>query len=254
MIIKWFAKTTQKSCNKPEENEDAFGPDLKDGSMIECDSFECALSDGATRSSFSGQFAKSLTHNFTTTSIPSVTIAQTVKNARKDWRDTFPEEDLPWHVQEKLKEGAYATLLHLKLTQHKMPDGQGSLWKVLAFGDSCIFQFRKKMAIKNLPVKKSSHFNNTPGLISSNPSSNYDFSEWVYSGDWLPGDEFVLATDALAQWIYSQLENDGTDLEKFRVKMTTKHPVFDFSEWVSQLRKNKLIRDDDCTCIWIKVL
>ncbi len=252
MIIKWFAATTQKSCNLPAENEDAFGPVLENGSMTPCQNFRCILSDGATRSSFSGPFARSLVTGLLNTKVTINDLNPSISDARIAWEEQINQIDLPWHAQEKIKDGAYATVLLFQLVSDHLSGNTGKKWSAIAIGDTCLFHFRREQLLEKLPLHHSNEFNNHPPLVSSHKLRKYYFPDWEYSGEWFPGDDFILATDALAKWIYYRLESGNSPLAILKDKLSRKSRENNFSVWIELMRKKREIRDDDCTLIWIK--
>lgn len=254
LSVKWHAATVSKSCNSIVENEDAFSPHLQDGEVIDLDFFQCALSDGATRSSFAGDFANILVQNCIQ-SQKVERLNQVIRSTQQSWHQLLEAKNLPWHAQEKVKEGAYATLLWLQF----FPKGTNHIlwnntWRAIAIGDSCLFQFRKDKIIKAIPLESSREFNNHPKLVSSHLHSNVGRDDWETTGNWDTGDDFFLATDALAKWTFQVLEQNHNPAFIFKDKLTRRSKDNFFAEWISQLRRNGEIRDDDTTLIWIKVM
>jgi hypothetical protein len=254
LIVKWHAATVSKSCNSIEENEDAYSPHLPNGDLAGLDFFQCAIADGATRSSFAGDFANYLVE--TCVQSPKIEhLNRVIRSSQQQWHQALQGKNLPWHAQEKVKEGAYATLLWLQF----FPKGTNHIlwnntWRAIAIGDSCLFQFRKDAVIKAIPLGSSREFNNHPSLISSHLHSSFGKDEWETIGNWDSGDDFFLATDALAKWTYQVIENHQNPVSIFKDKLTRKSKDHFFADWIGQLRRNGEIRDDDTTLIWIKVI
>jgi hypothetical protein len=254
LLIKWHAASIPKSGNRPDENEDAYAPVLSNGEVRSSDFFQCALSDGATRSSFAGLFARSMVETCSN-SIKADSFDLILKDSRSKWNKSIQALDLPWHAQEKVKEGAFATLLWLQFypkgTNHIL---WSNYWRAVAIGDSCLFQFRKDKPIRFLPVKHSTEFNNHPHLISSHAKSKLYAEEWESTGSWEEGDDFFLVSDALAKWTYRLLEANKSPSPIFKDRLTRRAKDNHFQEWIEIMRKSHDIKDDDTTLIWIKVM
>jgi len=156
---------------------------------------------------------------------------------------------------EKMKDGAYSTILWLQF----FPEGTDRLiwnntWKAQAIGDTCLFQFRKENPIQILPVRRSTDFNNHPPLIGSGHSQIEAMREWEYSGSWQSGDDFFIATDAMAKWMLEQVENGNKPDLTLKGQLAQKNGTTNFDQWIRSLRAQKEIRDDDTTVIWLKAL
>ena len=248
LAIKWYAASIPKSCNRLDENEDT------NGEISRLDFFQCALSDGATRSSFSGVFARNLVESCVN-SQKTDSFQEIIHRSRSKWKTTIGTLDLPWHAQEKLKEGAFATMLWLQF----YPRGTNNIlwtnyWRAVAIGDSCLFQFRKDKPIISLPVNHSKDFSNHPALVSSQTKSILFVEDWEKSGSWENGDDFFLVSDALAKWTLQLLETNKNPSAIFKDRLTRKSKENHFREWITQLRNKGEIKDDDTTLIWIKVM
>ena len=71
------------------------------------------------------------------------------------------------------------------------------------------------------------------------------------SGDWQSGDQFFLMTDALAAWFFKEHEQSRKPWEVLRdLEYDETKP---FAEWVSRLRSNNEIRNDDVTLYRIEI-
>lgn len=254
VTIKWHSATIPKSRSLIEENEDAFAPNLGNGEIHDCEFFQCALSDGATRSSFAGEFARIIVEQCAL-SQKNAGIYSVISQTRSIWSQRIKSLDLPWHAQEKVKEGAYATLLWLQFfpkgTNHILWDNH---WRSTAVGDTCLFQFRKDQPLKHLPIKNSMEFNNHPPLISSHNRNSHPIEEWENSGSWESGDDFFLASDAMAKWILHSMEQKKNPATILKDRLTRKAKEGHFQEWIVQMRSRREIKDDDTTLIWIKVI
>lgn len=254
LTVRWLSATLPKSSNKVEENEDAFFIGNGNNGYFHGENFQCSMSDGATRSSFSKYFA----HSLVTASCDSTlsgSMHQIMAKARAKWAAYIDTLNLDWAAREKTAEGAYATLLWVRF----YPQGAANIlwkntWHANVIGDTCLFQFRKDIPVKILPVNKSSDFNNHPPLISSHMKTMHWREEWEYAGSWLAGDDFFLATDAMAKWILQTIESRKNPIPILKDRLSRKSEPTYFQQWISSLRRHKEIRDDDTTIIWLKLM
>jgi hypothetical protein len=196
------------NCPKPglssEASEDAFAPGCVDGDF---DSFRCAVADGASTSAYARPWAQLLVRDF---------IAQTpLAETQAAWREVIDTAaDGPWWLTHKVAEGAHAALLGLAL--------ETETWQAIAWGDACLFQVRSSQIICSFPLQSQADFPDQPMLLSSigdNPAPHRR------SGEWLPGDHFYLATDAVARQLFSLPFSDTLweDLAPTNDDMTLMH-------------------------------
>ncbi len=124
-------------------------------------------------------------------------------------------------------------------------------WVAVALGDSCLFQVRDNKLIHCFPVSSSAEFTNSPPLVSSNLSPNQYKRAVKKEDDWQKGDKFYLMTDALACWFLHQCEKKNITSEL--LNNLDSQTDEQFKAWISQLRDNKEIRNDDVTLICIDI-
>jgi len=255
MKLHWKAFTTSKFGNRAEDNEDKYWPNDLKKVLEDCGGFYCAISDGATSSSFSKLWADLLVRQVTRTPVSSRSISKVVRNASEIWSNQVGRLNLPWHAELKAKQGAFATLLCLNLwqpTDHSLGSGT---WRAIAIGDSCMFQFRDGQRISTYPIESSQDFTNSPVLLSSQLSRNMqvwgNLSE--KSGDWQSGDEFLLMTDAISGWFLRMLEEGHSPLECIHNAFLHDSATSDaFDLWINDMRSRDLIHNDDTTIVWLK--
>src|SRR5690606_35553105 len=127
------------------------------------------------------------------------------------WRQQVLSLPLPWYAEEKARKGAFSSLLGLDLTATSFEgnvDSQTGKWFALAVGDTCMFHIRRDQLLTAFPLANPEDFDNTPLLISSNLARNVEVWASVeeLQGEWQAGDLFILATDAMAVWLLSELQ------------------------------------------------
>lgn len=243
-----------KAGSSDEEYEDACCPTEK---YIYKDvvALKFAVADGATETSFSGLWAKMLVNaycdgQFTTTK----KIVKSLLRLQKIWFEQVNTKSLPWFAEEKLRNGAFSSILGLTINSPTSGGEDAPRWQSLAIGDSCFFQVRHDTLITSFPFNHSTQFNNRPSLLSSNPSHNEDIKKYAVQkkGQFNGGDTFYLMTDALACWFLNAVECKEKPWEVLRDLGTDE--AIPFSDWIGQLRKDGQIRNDDVTLLRIDII
>ena len=112
------------------------------------------------------------------------------------------------------------------------------------------------------PIENSQDFGNTPTLLCSRTNRNSQINDRVFDKvtlweqDWHPGDHFLLATDALAQYMLRQFEK-GENPSMFIAQLAKEGNLDkqqkEFENWIESLRKEKTIRNDDTTLVSIQM-
>lgn len=254
--IHWKALSIPKLGNHPSENEDAFLPVFDHHTFTDQTEFICALADGATQTSFSSLWARLLVKEAVAYAFPGEDWADLVPAAQQQWAAELSKITLPWHAEEKVRQGSFATLLWFGL---RFPDRRAKTsasWRVLAVGDSCLFQIRKRAPIQIFPNLSSAEFGNHPILLSSDQHRNTDIlspnQKYLMEGTWIPGDGFLLMTDAISAWFIRETENGKSPMISIE-----EHFLFPanrqstFSAWISTLRESGEIRNDDTSVLWV---
>lgn len=253
ILVKWYSATIQKSGNLAVENEDKYAPLFANGAIYHGKDFRCALSDGATKSSFSQSWANYLVTEFINSKSDGST-NQFISSAIRKWKDEINTIELPWHTQEKLRKGSHATFLGFNLLAGD-PDviyPLGGNWNAFCIGDSYLFHYRREEFVTSVPIDNGKVFNNRPKLIGSN-QSNQEYESSQFNGTWKSGDDFLLMTDAIAEWAFRSMKNNVNIPGVIKDKLTRKSKINFFSDWINHLRFTHEIKNDDTTVIWIKV-
>ncbi len=216
-----------------------------------------ALADGAGSSLYPGKWAEILVTAFCESSQtdPIKSIQQSyeewLKPCQEEWRQYYlaqlrnPSRQW-WQGGSQLKDRGSSTFigLHLQNGQNSQPQQ----WQTVAVGDTCLFILeRNTQTLLACPLTTSQAFKGTTPCFASlpeYPSSPPQFEEGWYE----VGDTFLLATDALAQWLLRDYENQGQAWKAlFEIK-----EFEEFTRMIGQLRQEKLIKNDDTTMIVIR--
>src|SRR5947207_14428775 len=102
---------TPKRGNTAEEYEDAFWP--PEPLALQSKLLRFAIADGATEASFARPWAQILTRAYCRDQLSDKKIRKTLPRLEQEWRSAIGNQPLPWYAEEKLGQGAFATLLGL---------------------------------------------------------------------------------------------------------------------------------------------
>jgi protein phosphatase 2C-like protein len=240
-----------KAGNTPEEYEDAFWPrkSIDRSTPI----FRCAIADGATETSCSSAWAQALVRAYCRGHLyGGKTFHKHLTSLQQQWKAAVSQKPLPWYAEEKLRQGAFSSLLGLTIR-----GGQGAeqlQWNALAVGDSCLFQIREDKVITQFPLTCSDQFTNRPVLLSSNPASNDRLADHIRpaSGQWHDGDAFYLMTDAIACWFLRADERGEAPWVIIRDLGT--EDGRNLEEWIACLREEGRLSNDDVTIVRVDAL
>jgi hypothetical protein len=245
---------TQKQGEDEYDYKDAFAP--RKNEILNGEYIGIAIADGATDAAFSAEWAKMLVRNFIRSPFLALEDFQVrVEKLSERWQSKIVNRrQLSWFAEQKAQEGAFSTLLGLIIISNSPDNEKSGEWNSIAVGDSCLFHIRNDDLKLTFPVQKSNDFGNSPSLVSSNLSRNKD--AWdnyrVINGEWHNNDVFILATDSLSKWFLRECEM-GNKPWKELIAFSADVSKNDFSEWVSNKRSSSSMKNDDATCIIIKV-
>jgi len=238
-----------KAGNTAEEYEDACAP-LRSVDR-ELWTFRCAVADGATEASFSASWARLLVGAYCKRQWGGRRTFRSLGRLQKVWQQEVDALQLPWYAEEKLRSGAFASLLGFTLVAPVEEYAGG--WMAEAVGDSCLFQVRSDEVITAFPMSCAAAFNSRPHLIGSTRSSNEHLLEHQRQtrGGWEPGDSFYLMTDALACWFLNGVEAGERPWGELAIASVGGQSSF--AAWIDHLREERAIRNDDVTLLQVTV-
>lgn len=221
--------TVPKAGAEEGENEDAAGVWTSSWPV------RAAVADGATESIFAKQWADTIVEGLKTVDlIPSV-LTETLPEWRAEWKAAVEQsKPLPWYATAKADEGTFATLLGLEVRS----DGK---WDALAVGDCTLLHVHQGRLETAWPQATSDAFSNRPSLLSTLPDRNVPSPD-ATTGTWSVGDAFLLATDAVAEWL---IDTDPVAARTWDAQ--------EFSEAVEAARSNGSLRNDDSTLVILEL-
>lgn len=230
-----------KAGNTEQEYEDAFWPVVDLDQKLQ--TLKYAIADGATETSFASAWAQLLVKAYCAGRFNHRLKSTALADLRQQWSTAVSSESLPWYAEEKLRYGAFSSLLGVTLYQRR----SGSAgWRAIAIGDSCLFHIHNDQVAAAFPLDRSEAFNSRPFLLSSIGSREErrpkDFS--TLSGDLQVDDTLYLMTDALACWFLTLVE---AGKEPWKLKYTGQ-----FERWIKSLRGKKTLKNDDVTLVRIE--
>jgi hypothetical protein len=237
----WTAFRVPKEGQSEAECEDAYAADAARGRF--------AIADGASESAFAGVWAEMLAQAHVA---HGRAWSRWLAEVRGAWQGHFQDQEMPWYLETKFDEGAFATLLGLDLRVTPRSDGRLA-WRTQAVGDSCVFQVRGDQLQQAFPIKRAADFDSRPWLVGSRPQmpGAARCKRLRGLGSWQPGDAFLLMTDALAQWLLQDAESGGQPWTALR---SVRH-ADGFAALVAELRdlpQDKRLRNDDTTLMVIE--
>jgi hypothetical protein len=229
-----------KAGNAAEDYEDAAWP-LR-SVRRETRAFRCAVADGATEASFSGLWSRMLVRAHCAGHLRRSRFASDVANLAASWAAQVGNKPLPWYAEEKLRSGAFSSLLGFWAVT-------GGRWEAIAVGDTCLVQTRGGRRLRVFPIDHSSQFSSRPHLIGTTRGVNSDTVPDVISGAWQSGDNFYLMTDAIAAYCLAADERGEPPWGTLEALMHS--PASAFTRWIAERRADRSLRNDDVTVLRI---
>jgi hypothetical protein len=248
----WHAKSLEFA----KEYEDAFA--VGNNGVV-------ALADGVSSAIFSGEWARILT-SAVVKEPPDLSDAESFPNwlaaCRAQWLQTLDLSKLDWPRRQKLQQvgGAYSTLLWTEFfpwsDAEETPETEGGSryrMRCFAIGDCCLFHVRDGRLLRRFPLETVEEFASDPITICSvNRNRDHLLEFQILDDICLAGDLVFLTSDALAKWLYLELDaQSSVDWNGFW-EMSEE----DWRERVAVLRElssDCRMRVDDTTLIMLRL-
>jgi len=210
------AVSLSKSGHAPGENEDAYVVQVDDWPL------RLVVADGATESVYAGLWAELCADGFASLNLDTIEpnpveleaapadVGESNSAAdagwRQEWRDVLAARqsrwqevvdrraaEAPWYVTEKQRQGAFATVLALSVYRN-------GTYHTVSIGDCLLAVETEGGGRRTWPTDQPEAFTNRPALLPSRPDVPVPPVKH-FSGTWVPGDRFAVATDAVAEWL-----------------------------------------------------
>jgi hypothetical protein len=245
-----------KAGNSVSEYEDAFW--IPKEPTVDSPSVAIAAADGATETSFAALWARLLASSYGRRKLDGDRFDKRVKRCRRIWKKAVGAKSLPWYAEEKLRSGAFSSIVGVTLHDGVFWRRRSGTWTAVAIGDSCLFQISRNELLKAFPLGASSDFSSRPVLLGS-VAPESDSTEAVpvcVQGNWRSGDMFYLMTDALACWFLKQVEfgkdasivlSGVADQSSFEALVTAERKQM-------ELEGAPSLRNDDVTLVICEIL
>jgi hypothetical protein len=247
-----------KAGNTTAEYEDAFWPTAERDSVPL--PVRLAVGDGATETSFSDHWAKLLVEDYGKGLLTTrETLRERLPLLQNRWMDYVRKKPLPWYAEEKLRAGAFSSLVGLTIETSVLgAQDHAGRWNALAIGDSCVFQVRGEKLLCAFPLGRTDQFDNRPVLLPSVSAGEEGLLEAIREeeGFWQAGDDFYLMSDALACWFLRLRELPNGAPWSF-MKELRAGP--DFDKLVEEQRTDewgcgqRMLKNDDVTVLRCRI-
>lgn len=247
MMFQWREFFVPKDYDTPQYYEDACA--------INEDAGRVAIADGVSSAVFSAAWAQILTRSVAANP-PNVRdeaeFAGWLAERRKEWAAGIHVPSLPYHLLMKLRQvgGGFATLAWIDVERCEQTDcaDAGYVVRGQGVGDSCVFHVRNGQLLAKWPMQTSADFESDPisvGSVNFQRDQGLEFQEFEWQAD--RGDLIVLATDAIADWVYKMVEAgevvNWDDLSHL--------PDVQLAEYITALRESHWLKRDDTTLVFL---
>jgi protein phosphatase 2C-like protein len=203
-----------------------------------------AVADGASASAFARMWARLLVRAYVGGRLNADNLETDLAPLQACWSAAVEQRELPWYAVEQARRGAFAALAGLTLEA----DGR---WAALAVGDCCVFQVRADTLVAAMPLSEPEAFEARPLLLGTRALANAGLRAGgaivSAEGTWQAGDSFLLMSDALA----AMFLRAANTLEAPMDALDFERSASGFRHWVTQLRAERLLRNDDVSLMWL---
>ena len=231
--------TIQKEREKPEENQDSISLNRKEKIFCVC--------DGVTNSAFPRTWALAISDRFVQSGhkvdLSNMTDFKEWKSSiKKDWVKSIDYDKLDPLIRVMVEgESSACTFLGLRIKSVN----QKLIATVFAVGDSNFFLIRNEKLIESFPNTNPEDFSNfTFAIESSKDDARIEKKEIHLKKN----DIIVMATDTVAKWFLNEIQNLQRPWKKI-----SKLNRIRYSKFIQKLRDKKIMEDDDCSIVIIRL-
>ena len=233
------AHGTSKVGNSISECEDRFA--------VSDDRLVAAISDGASSSAYSGEWASCLVSRYLSNPVSRIG-SRWATPAINEFASKLDYQSMPWHVISKLARGVHATLAGVRF------DAAAATMSIVTVGDSCVAWVHPQSGhTQHWPKIKSAGFTHSPHLISTLNADNrllYRRRRFLEHEKFDVGSTYVfLMTDAMAKWYIGMVEVGRQPW----TNLLTSLDRSSFENLVDELRLEGALENDDVTVVILEV-
>lgn len=223
----------------------------EDAAAVDPDGLRFSIADGATEGLDSKRWARYITKAWVAPSTAKVdmsALSECLKLLGERQGQRWLGRELPWYLEEKSRNGAFAAFLGLDLQR-------SPTWDAIAIGDCCLFVERAGSLIESFPLSSPEQFGSTPILL---PSMVLRYPSYINalrmkSGRLHAGDRLLLMSDAIACWYLRCWMEDVSVRDDFNYALTNQNKVV-LKRIIASERENKQLRNDDVAIMCIDII
>ncbi|MDR2635477.1 MAG: hypothetical protein LBC08_01470 [Campylobacteraceae bacterium] len=241
-----FCGSIPKDEGKPYENEDYYNIGIAGQNV------RIAISDGATVSYDSKNWAKSLADYFVQKGVISDKNMNTlIKSYYAGCAARFDFKNLTLFQRRGFRFGSYATILGVEYNFNS------NLIQLVGVGDSVAVLLDNYAFVDSFPYSFASEFRKNPKLLSARKKHNYFFlhsterdkfyRSWELSSTNQP--ILLCMTDALGEWAFRNYEDGNASVWRELAAIIS---VKDFKKFIHEKRADKVMKTDDTTLICMR--
>lgn len=215
--------------------------------------FRAAVGDGASGSFCTPPWAQLITRGYCQNAFADHHRKRRLTRMRQHWEAIARPTSDAWYVRDAYLAGTATALVGITIRDPNIFEETGR-FSALAVGDCALYQVRGNQLITAWPYQHSSTFRNRPYQITSRGQRNRDLDEHIQriEGWWHSGDQFLLMSDAIAEWFIREHETGRWPWQQIQqLERQGRSPRF--AEWINDLRDRREMADDDVTLTHIVV-
>ncbi len=167
----------------------------------------------------------------------------------RSWQDeSNGSEPTLWYQQNAEIRGSFAAFLGACFSR----SAAGLVWHAIAVGDCCLLHIRDNLLMTAFPISDPAEFGRSPDLVPTAEQSLERLRNKVKvtSGNAVPGDLFLLCSDALAKFLLAEAPRG----EPVWTAVKSIVDNDDFVRLIRYLRRENAIEIDDVTLLRLAVV
>lgn len=243
------------------KEEDAQYAEDKQACHREGTVYRCAITDGVSTSFLASQWAKIIASRFVQQEVDlsnATLCIEWLHDCSTEWHTWVEQTWIPTIEQQQgrkkdwsyqVERGAQTTLNGCSFSVEPLQRGDTTQVQVTAIGDANFFLVRSPSSnyqhYSAFPCKTREEFGPTPETLGTTEESLHRCWRYVQQEQFTaaPGDSMFLATDALARWIFLQLQQEQNPW----LQLLALADDATFRAFIHQERENAALEMDDTT-------